>query len=471
MMLRRAFLGFVYALFLGWLAIPALNALRTTDFLTDNAVLTQAALLIIIPAVMLLHSVVSNRHSLAWSMFWVWSLIFLGLASTYQISRGQFPWRGTLAVTDIVEAQQLILIAHAVTIAFYFLTAARSKPQEVIQVEAKWDGRHFKRAVISTMVIHVFVVAMFAALMGSSMFAGRATFQSMLLARAGTPGFGSMYFISNAGAIIIPAMAIILRKRGMNLPIPLIGLSVAASFLATNPFIGSRFLTGSFLVAVVGALLTANQRRGLPGGMILAFVTIFPTLDLLRGDGTGATQLAISDPADTLTDFDYDAFEMLTREVSVNGNLPAGLPSTGDLLIAPFFRWIPFLARGVEGHASGPVVAQSTHMTYTNVSMPLWAEAHLIGALPGVIIAFAVLGVLLARTRSTGHSVFGILIELPMAALLFIVLRGSLYEVLGYLLLACALAWAFARAERKDRLEEAESAGPVHVPAGSLRVE
>ncbi|MBC7594096.1 MAG: glycoside hydrolase family 99-like domain-containing protein, partial [Kineosporiaceae bacterium] len=135
--------------------------------------------------------------------------------------------------------------------------------------------------------------------------------------------------------------------------------------------------------------------------------------------------------------------------------IPANLPNAADLFVAPFVRWIPVISDRVHGFSSGSVVGKSTGMSYTNVSMPLWGEAHLTGGLVGIIVAFAALGILLGLIRQPvlGAVAFrarpsSLLIDAPVAALLFVVLRGSLYEVLGYLIFAVVLgfvAWLIAR--------------------------
>lgn len=103
------------------------------------------------------------------------------------------------------------------------------------------------------------------------------------------------------------------------------------------------------------------------------------------------------------------------------------------------------MSESVQGDISGKAVASASGMGWINVSMPLWGEAHLVGGRPLVAVTFVALGWLLRSTGDHGNdSLFGILVQAPTAALLFIVLRGSLYEVLGYLILALALGWYLA---------------------------
>lgn len=460
----------LYAIGLTILAIPALLELADTVLWEDDVVAMGNAL-VIIPSLILIHSVSGRRHSLTWSIYWVWSLLFLGLAPAYQLGAGRFPWGARPSDDAVSSAQQIILAMHVVVVVFYLIgRRARRNQHAAAGASGSDEGLQgsvrLRKLMLFLIVGHIIVAVMFTALMGPAMVSGRFAFQGQLAARGGIPGFGTMYFLSNAGAMAIPAIAIVLKKKGLNLPAAAIFLSLVMSFVVTNPLIGSRFLTGSFLVAVVAASFSANIRRFIPGGLVLAFVTIFPTLDILRGDGTGAARVELSDPAKSLLTFDFDAFEMLTRQVMMGGEISGGLPSKTELLIAPFFRWIPVLSQMVQGDASGPVVARSTGMTYTNVSMPLWGEANLIGSWPGLVIAFGALGLLLSSTNRITHSgsIFGALIEFPVAALLFIILRGSLYEVLGYLLLVVGMAWVLARVERADRESPSETSRTYQRP-------
>lgn len=445
--IQRPALLAIYAALLAILTLPALN-FAASPINWPLHVTAQASLLVLIPAAALYHSVLARVHSFAWSVYWTWSLVFLGLAGAYQLAKGTFPWGGVLHEGDISTAQRIVLMGHAAAIAAF--TAMRLRERTRQAPTASLDTANSPRlrtGIITALNVHTGIAALFAALMGPAMFSGRQTFQAGLAAHEGLPGFGTMYFLSNAGAIVLPPMAILLSKRGLSVPVPAMVLSVMFSFLVTNPMIGSRFLTGSFFVAVTAALIGPQARRWMPAGIILAFVTVFPTLDLLRGDGTGAREVAFTAPMETLTTFDYDAFEMLTREVSLHGELNTDISRT-DLAVAPFLRWIPVLSQSVQGHASGPVVATSTGMGYTNVSMPLWGEADLIGAGVGVLTVFAALGFVLGRVRHA--TLFATLLDMPLAALLFIVLRGSLYEVLGYVLLAYALAALFSLLARRD---------------------
>ena len=418
----------------------------------DAWLISQAIVTLGISSVMLYRCVVSQTFNIAWSIFWTWTFIFMALAPAFQLASTRFPWKGTFTVGVASTAQQVVLVGLAAAAIGYFI--AHRLPWQVLPAlpNGSVRGRRPGVAGVVTALLWAQLAAglLFAGLMGTSLFTGRVAFRETLLRVAELPGGGSLYFLAEAGAIAIPAAGLALFRSGVPVSGRLLTAAILAGAVVTNPLIGSRFLTGSFVVALVAAyIINSKWLRWIPALVVLVFVTVFPTLDLMRGDGTGSSSVGASLPNSTLLNFDFDAFEMLLREVSVQ-LIPDGMPSRLELLAAPFLRWIPALSKLVQGDASGPVVAKVTGMSYTNVSMPLWGEAHLVGGYLGVVVVFLLLGALLAwagpRFPGTAAGLSSRAIAAPVAALLFMVLRGSLYEVLGFLLLAVAVGAVIAAA-------------------------
>ena len=445
---------------LGGLAWPAHTALRESRWDWDRLTVVGAALLLIVSGAMTCQTATAAHHRLAWSTYWAWSFTFVAMATSYQLSVNALPWGGKFSSATIATAMAIVLTGHAAGI-FGFVMGGRARG---LRVPSRGPTdlslalcRRTRRQLTAILAIHVGIAATFATLMGPAIVSGRAAFSHRLTSLTEVvPGFGSAYFLSVGGAIVLPATAIALRRRGLRVPIGLVAASVATSAVVTNPLIGSRFLTGSFLVAVTGAFANEYWRRWIPLGLVVGFVTVFPSLDILRGNTSGSAGIAVTAPADALVNFDYDAFEMLVREVSTGGQFSSQLPTTVDLLVAPFLRWIPILSDTVAGDASGSAVATATGMGFTNVSMPLWGEAHLVGGWLGVVVAFAALGYFLYRVADNDRGIFGLVSDAPVAALMVIVLRGSLYEVLGYLILAASIGWWLDRIYRSEAVEFAD---------------
>ena len=440
----------VYCTSIALTLIPACTALLMAPEWTMQVKL-QAITIAVLSAIATLQTAISKNFSLSRSIFWVWVYIFLGLAQLYQLAANAFPWRGTFNSETVAGAQRIIIIGCLVV---YVASSLVTRQKRVSSSSPHSIGTNTGSRVRYFMVValgaYCAVAACFVLIMGSELFHGKTAFQNQLISNAHIPGSGSLYFVSVAGAFVLPAAGVVCRKNGVRIPIWLLTVSSLVAFIVTNPLTGSRFLTGTFLLAMAGAFLVGTSLiRFLPAGLGWSLITVFPSLDLLRGDGTGSNELVFALPQSSLLTFDFDSFEMLLREVSTGRAIPEGLPTHFELFVAPFLRWVPFLSDSVRGDASGPVVAKITNMGFTNVSMPLWGEAHLVGGVVGVIVAFACLGIVLGLIHQPNLAFqvgprreSRLVIDASVAALLIIVLRGSLYEVLGYLLFALAVAFS-----------------------------
>ncbi|WP_461475025.1 glycoside hydrolase family 99-like domain-containing protein [Microbacterium sp. HJ5] len=461
---RRVIAASVYALIIVAGAAPALVSSISSPLISP----LNKTLLVFVTlgtAGGLVASATSRRFSLAWSTFWVWSFVFLALAPQHQLSSAQFPWRGAFDDGTVTTALLVVVVGCAsVAVAQAFVSAGKSRKalRDIGREPSSGSGYRAVRSALSVILIaYVACAAVYIAITGAALFGGKAELQRQLVANVDIVGAGTLYFVSTAGAIVLPAVAVVARRNGVTVSWLLIALASALAFVVTNPLTGSRFLTGGFLLAIAGAIIAGRElARYLPAALGVALVTVFPSLDLMRGDGTGASSLAVSSPAEALVTFDFDSFEMLLRAVEASGQISAAETAPLALLIAPFLRWVPGLSQLVVGDATGPLVARVTGMGYTNVSMPLWGEAYIIGGIVGVVLVFVAFGVLfgLVRPVTPGAPLRAWptrrVVDAPVAALIVLVLRGSLYDVLGYLLFAIVtglVLWWFARLDRRQQ--------------------
>jgi hypothetical protein len=436
-------------------AIDAQHALEQGAFDYGQHVEWQSRLLIFVPLAALALTTAAPTFRIAIAIYWAWSFVFLGLAPAIQLARQSFPWTGTFSVEVIEEAQSLVLLGHvSFAILTWFMSrrgsAVRPNP-EPYEPERTDDttSKAYARVLAGLGLTYLVVATLFVALMGSALFNARAVFSIRVVEIASLPLGGFLYFAVTAGAIVIPSALLICRRHGVQVPVWLVGATWLAAALVTNPLVGSRFLSGSFIVATAVALLQGRRLlRLVPVGSVVLLIFVFPSMDVLRGNATGSASIQILSVEDSMLDYDFDAFEMGAREVSLTTKARASLPSSSHMLVAPFARWIPILARPYMGDSGGRVVAEATGMEYTEVSMPLWAEGDLVAGAAGTIVVLGALGAWLGVTgrQLDRGSRIPQLASLPgSTALLFIVLRGSIYEVLGYLALAVIVYYLLVR--------------------------
>jgi hypothetical protein len=427
-----------------WPAISLLHA--TSSMQWSSGIKWKCGAIIALAALELVRTVSRTDFSLPLSIFWAWNFVFMGLAPAYQLSLYKFPWSGSFTAGSIGSAQTLLLLGNICVVfaAEYTRHVRRGQSHEAnAGPTPDINAASASRLISSMAYAYSLAAALFIVLMGSSLYQARATFRSQVLRIAELPLGGTLYFVVTAGAITVPAVAIAARRAGAPVPIAPIATSVLTAAIATNPFLGSRFLTGSFLVAVGAAVIGRRPiLRALPIGSVLLLVLLFPSLDTLRGDGTGSQRVELVPAAESLVTYNFDAFEMLVREQSLTVTTREQMPSSVDLALAPVLRWVPLLSRPYIGLAGGDAVAKATGMQYTNVSMPLWGEGDLIAGPLGSCLLLASLGLWLGlattpltRWANQSSDLASTSIAPASAALLFIVLRGSLYEVFTYLAL------------------------------------
>jgi hypothetical protein len=176
----------------------------------------------------------------------------------------------------------------------------------------------------------------------------------------------------------------------------------------------------------------------------------------------------VTSPIEAAAGQDFDAFEMLVRAVFVHDMDLAVLPSPVVTVLAALLRWVPFAGDIFAGNASGSAVAAATGLSFRNVSMPLWGEGYLMAGPLGTFIVMGLLGAWMGivgttRTGQTeGEEQSALLAGLSDAstgALLFILLRGSMYEVLDYLLLAVVMTAILRATSRTEVVRLVQEVG------------
>jgi hypothetical protein len=444
------------------LGLPAILSLNRTGQDLSPEVKFLGSVIIIAPAAGLTFVLLKETLNFAASVYWVWSFVFFGLAPAYQVASGSFPWMGQFTNSTLIKTDTLIIAGHLAVIgglAFSRRKRARFGHKTPLRSDSILDVKPTTQRFLRRLLVYYTGASfLFIGLMGPHLFKARADFRDGVLAVARLPFGGTLYFVVTAGSIVLPAVGIVAYRYKAGVSRKLMFGALLAGAIVTNPLLGSRFLTGSFVLAVAAAFIGRRASlRFVPAISIVLLVFLFSSSDVLRGDGTGSTKLQWASPQGALTSYNFDAYEMFAREVSLTPVERRQMPSRLTLTVAPIVRWIPLVARPFIGKAGGAAVATETGMQYTNVSMPLWAEGNLdLGDL-GTVIYMALLGAWIGqagRQTTKNASVEQLASDVVMpgtAALLFILLRGTLYEVLGYLGLA---VFVYIKIRRSMRGEE-----------------
>jgi hypothetical protein len=403
---------------------------------------------LVVSALMLVFAVGSERFSMAQASTAAWIFVFLGMTAAYQVAQRHFPWLGQFD-SNLVAKSAWVSFVGIVTIAVISnvsrlpFASLRSRRPPAVRPRDDHAITTWLRILVTLQVIATMLLVAYVGFDGITH--GRTAFKAALAEASTRPGLGSAFFLATGLGIVLPATGIWARRALGIGSKRLLGVSLAMGFLATNPLIGSRFLIGSFGVAVVAALMTTSRwRRALPILAVVGLLFIFPSMDLWRGDGTGATGFTVQSPRTTLATGAFDGVEMLTRGIQVHDTTPEAQQQPLTQLGSAVFCWVPFAARAFPKIGSGAVIAQATGMKFTNVSMPIQGEGYLLAGWLGTIAVCGLLALWLRRLKNwyvySHERVVGPT-DAATAGLVFILLRGSILSVLDYVLLAVVVAW------------------------------
>ena len=273
--------------------------------------------------------------------------------------------------------------------------------------------------------------------------------------------------ISAAGSVSCLTALIFYLHVWRNRRTPLASLDTALIIALTvinvvvnNPLSNSRYWT---LAVLFGLLLPLIRgRKGifnlvLAGGA-LASILVFPLSDVTRrAAGTGAS-VQFDSVWTTIATKDYDQFTMLANTLGYTQD--HGL-SWGHQALGPLLFWVPRVTWPDKPYDTGVEVGMWMNSGNLNLSAPLWAEAWINFGLIGLIVVFAGLG-FLARRLDAGFRLdilsrgsVGYLGISIFAGYLFILLRGSLLQSMGRLMvLGLSILILTAVADRQERARE-----------------
>lgn len=227
-----------------------------------------------------------------------------------------------------------------------------------------------------------------------------------------------------------------LALQDVALIVALVGLNV----IVNNPISNSRYWTLAVLFGLV--LPFIRGRKALFNVAIvsgtLASIVVFPLSDVTRRAAGTQSQLQVDSVWTMIATKDYDQFTMLANTLGYTAE--HGL-SWGMQALGPLLFWVPRVIWPQKPYDTGVEVGMWMNNHNLNLSAPLWAEAWINFGLAGVVVAFVGLGILAQRLDSgfrtdvLGMGSAGYLGIAIFAGYLFILLRGSLLQSMGRLVI------------------------------------
>lgn len=401
-----------------------------------------------------LYKTASARPFTLGSSHWVFILFFFFLAALTQYITHQHPVQNDVGAFDqeALYANGLILLWS-----LGFLTSYQAIQRRLKKTPVRLPGEA-ERAPNYFLLIGLI---------------GFATVVSILV--YGLTALMSRYDASRAGAqldspvqglighfcryiTILCFCLIVMHKRPKSLMYWIaIAVAAAASFLTDDPISVPRFLAGTLALAVLCTFLRRVRSSGLwlPITLVAGLILVMPVLNLTRNTHLSNINWAAYSPADvatTLTDGDFDAYQMMCNTV----HMPGDQITWGDQLYGSLLFFVPRTLWPDKPVTSGIYVGNYYDLGFVNFSEPLPAEGYVNFGIPGVLLFAVIFGLLLGwadhaywRQMDTRPDTLGpTALQLGyvfMVGLVIYTMRGALMSAMPDIAAFLAGAWLVTR--------------------------
>lgn len=407
----------------------------------------------------------SRRHLFA-MVLWLFTYIFMGMASYVQYRLWTVP--GTVPEADLnlfPAAGLLVLACSIATLVGTLIASFKPAAYTMRQSEIARNRAHMLTG------FGFILFAYFSSKVGIGAFLlSRREFGS-LRAQVWPNSAQAELLMSGLNVVLLVGflaqMAVYHQdKAAGRSAAPLMPLLNALVLLyAVNPISTSRTFVGTVYLAMLaafGAYATVKRFRIVSAGAVFGMLTIFPLADVFRAS-TDAT-VEVNNVVNELSSADFDAYAQLATTfdyVTTRGY------TYGEQLLGALLFWVPRVVWPGKPVATGTLLGEHMNYRFTNLSSPIWSEFLIDFGWLGAVLCMGLLGYVFQRwDLSTDlylrtSRVPPILI-CAIAFYMLGVLRGSLLSVGSYIPVIVLAAW-FVTKRRKHgghaNLKQASTSG------------
>lgn len=409
--------------------------------------------------------VVGSRSRRLFEMvIWLYVYVFFGIAPMIQMRLGADTDTTPAVNHDLDWSSTTIVLAGCVAFALgvFYKSGNPAEPS----IATPLVGVNARRANLLTLAS----LALFA------YYAGRLGFSTLFLSRFGldlarTFAWPDKTIISlvtggtSMGLLVstIAQMYVRRQRKAAGLPRPwlLPLLSFVALFVCVNPVNSARYVSGTVILAMLGAFgayTTVRKFRAVALGAILGMVYLFPIADMFRRslDPSAKSQ----NPLESMLSGDFDSFSQITNTVEYVNE--TGI-TWGNQLLGVIFFWVPRGIWPTKAIDTGVLLGGFKGYDFKNLSAPLWSELYINGGWTLLVPGMLVLGVIVGRADRGSEAIlastkYPSLIACIVPFYLLIVLRGSLLQSVAFMAVI-VVACLFVRDNNPEPSGSAQSLG------------
>ena len=380
----------------------------------------------------LIRESIRKLFSLA-QVYWIFSLIFFGLAPLLMYLSGYIPWGYRISDFTYLVACLLVMVWNVLFYLAYcffdpFKTYRQNKESRLQKEKEHFPNKSF---LFGLFLVATVALAILIGLVGLGNLFSRSTydFENMPL---------SLSLIADKvlrGIIFLNAAFQIYAFRNRRGIAPILFISILILLVGCFPLGMARYTMAAIYLGLLMIAFPRFFSKGVfPIVLLMGLVLIFPSSNTFRTTEFSFDALVVSFEesvsalASGFFSPDFDAFSMLCRGIEYVDS--AGI-SYGLNFFGALFFFVPRSLWQDKPFGTGQTISTYQGQAYTNLSCPLPAEFYVAFGLVGVILGAIIIGKI---CRYIDEKYSELLFYPFLVILFFFMCRGDLMSSFAYLI-------------------------------------
>ncbi len=397
------------------------------------------------------YAIFADRKAFSLNLiFWIFVLLFMGLAPFFQYATGIIPWGKKIEDVTFIKANSIILLC----LGTYIFVRNRLMQHSERCYESKLPTFNFDEGFVRRYRgVGNIVFAICSLLL--CVLSGKGLFLRSLVGHSDLIQNSSLQLLSDKilrGAVLyFSIITIVLFREGKIKKIQLV-LVLFLSFVTNFPLAVPRYWAATFYIALLltclGSYLSKNKywfRIFLIGSILI----VFPLLSIAR-----YSKDEIFHRFNSIRDvfglsFSYGDFDAYASFCSTISYVREHGITWGKQLLTVLLFFVPRSIWNNKSVGSGALVNQLKGSDFTNFCSPIFAEGYINFGVIGAVLFIAMLAWLLTRYDQYYWDENGItfpIVFYPVAiGMCFFMLRGDLLSSFAYTVGIYVTGWGFHR--------------------------
>jgi hypothetical protein len=376
-----------------------------------------------------------NRADFMDITFWVFVLVFFGVAAHAQLVEDRFPLAHAGPYSDVMGETQLRIVAGIVAYLIGRRLARRRPLPRLLAGRQSFSSLRARNLALIAAAVAIPLILSFKVV---PFFTSRDAVQVAAYGVEGTVVRAQDVEFRGIGSIkihlvtLLPLVALVALYATRHRHRLLLGVLLIVNLISNNPIANGRYWTAVVLAAIAASAINM-RRRPLPAlaAISLCAITLFSLsyLDYFRR--TEERQLESAGPAQLVLNADYAMFQ---QELNGTVYIRDHGYTYGEQIAGSVGVFVPRAVWPSKPMDTGDVIAADAGF---NVSASLWTELFVDFGWGGLLAGFISVGYLCASLDRWMGEARGRapLVVVPMlAAIMMLLLRGSLQPTMGLLI-------------------------------------